>query len=287
MLVANLAGTSTLTKTALAKKLGISRALLYYHHKQPAIDEEVKQQIEAVWVNHPAYGHKRLAAELKLNKKRILRVMHKFGMKPYRRRVHPPPKTADQGKRAVKILNISKVLCPVAPSIVWVSDFTYIRYNEKFIYLATVMDLYTREIVGWNVSRYHNSELVLGALEDAVQRTGTTPLYLHSDQGSEYESQKYQAVAKQLTITLSMSDKGSPWQNGFQESFYSGFKLDLGSTNQFTELGELIEAIHATINYYNTKRRHSSLKNMSPADFHATYTRNQLKGELSPRKLGA
>ena len=76
------------TKTDLAKKLGVSRSSLYYKHKRPALDEEVKRQIEAVLVNHPAYGHKRIALELKLNKKRILRVMKKYGIKPYRRRVH-------------------------------------------------------------------------------------------------------------------------------------------------------------------------------------------------------
>ena len=286
MLVDHLVQTSTMTKVALAKKLGISRALLYYHHKRPAIDEEVKQQIEAVWVNHPAYGHKRLAAELKLNKKRILRVMHKFGMKPYRRRVRPPTKTADLNKPPAKVINVTKLLCPLAPDIVWVSDFTYIRFNEKFIYLATVMDLFTREIVGWYISRYHNTSLVLGALDDAVARTKSVPKYLHSDQGSEYDSQEYQALAIKLAISISMSDKASPWQNGFQESFYAGFKLDLGQTDRFEELGELIEAIHQTMFYYNHQRRHSSLGNIPPTEFHNNYTRSRLIAENMPRKEG-
>ena len=286
MLANSITPTGSVTKTELARKLGIARSLLYYHHKRPLIDLEVKAQIESVWIKHPAYGHKRLAPELKLNKKRLLRVMHKFGMKPYRRRIHPPPKTDDLGKPAVEIVNVSKILCPIAPYIVRVSDFTYIRFQDKFIYLATVMDLFTREIVGWNIFRFHNSELVLGALRDAVKRTGRTPLYLHSDQGSEYDSQDYDELVKKLTIILSMSDKGSPWQNGFQESFYSQFKVDLGRTDRFEELGELVEAIHQGVVYYNEERRHSSLGNISPAAFHKDYTRRQLSTDKSSNKWG-
>jgi transposase InsO family protein len=278
-------GSSQLTKTELAKKLGISRALLYYKHKRPALDEEVKQQIESVWTKHPAYGHKRLALALKLNKKRILRVMKKFGMKPYRRRLSKPIKIADLGKPALAVVNVSKLLCPLAPNIVWVGDFTYIRFQEKFIYFATIMDQFTREIVGWNISRYHNSELVVGALEDAFKRRTHVPVYLHSDQGSEYDSQMYQNTLKQLGIQLSMSDKGSPWQNGFQESFYSHFKLDLGRTDRFEHLGELGAALHQAVLYYNEERLHSVLK-MTPKAFAQLNTRNHLSTDNTPSLLG-
>ena len=155
------------TKTDLAKKLGVSRSSLYYKHKRPAVDEEVKRQIEAVLVNHPAYGHKRIALELKLNKKRILRVMKKFGIKPYRRRVHPIKKD-DLGKAPSHHLNLICEFCPIVPDVVWVADFTYIRFHEYFIYVATYMDLYSREIVGWHISRYHTSSLVLAAWEHAL-----------------------------------------------------------------------------------------------------------------------
>ena len=96
--------------------------------------------------------------------------------------------------------------------------------------------------MGFNVSRFHNSELVLGALEDAVSKTILLG-YLHSDQGSEYDSQKYTTLAEGLGIKISMSAKSSPWENAYQESFYSQFKVDLGRTDRFNELGELIEAI--------------------------------------------
>jgi len=243
------------TKTELARKLGIARSSLYYRHKRPAIDEEVKKQIEAVLADNPAYGHKRIALALKLNKKRILRVMKKFGLKPYKRRVKKPGKKGDQGKPATKYQNLIKSLKPSRRNEIWVSDFTYLKFGEKFIYLATIMDLVTREIVGFNVSRFHNSELVLGALEDAV-RKNNPPDCLHSDQGTEYDSQKYTNLAESLGIKISMSAKSSPWENTYQESFYSQFKVDLGRTDRFNEIGELIEAISQALLYYNTKRIH-------------------------------
>ncbi len=264
-----------ITKTALAHKLGVSRSSLYYKHKRPAVDEEVKRQIESVLTAHPSYGHKRIAIELKLNKKRILRVMKKFGIRPYRRRVKKLRKKADEGKPAVTYMNVYKSLCPIAPFVVWVSDFTYIRFGSYFIYLATIMDMYTREIVGWNISRFHNQELILGALKDAISRCNSkVAIYFHSDQGSEYDSQTTTTFVITLGMMVSMSDKASPWQNGFQESFYSQFKVDLGDPNRFEVLGELIEAIHLTINDYNTDRIHTTLK-MSPENYRLRYFKNR------------
>jgi transposase InsO family protein len=260
-----------ITKTQIAKKLGVSRQSLYYQKKRPLIDEEIKRQIEAVLIEHKAYGHKRIAPELKLNKKRILRVMKKFNIKPYRRRVKKPFKKEDMGKAAEEdAINIYKLLCPIAPNVVWVSDFTYIKFQGRFIYLATIMDMYTREIIGVAISRFHNQNLVMEAFMDAQRKTKTHPLFLHSDQGSEYTSDAYKAYVKSCGIQISFSDKGSPWQNGFQESFYGKFKVDLGHMEQFKSIGELIEAIYQTIYYYNNKRRHTSL-NMNPVQFKLNY----------------
>jgi len=260
-----------ITKSQIAKKLGVSRQSLYYQKKRPLIDEEVRRQIEAVLAENKAYGHKRIAPELKLNKKRILRVMKKFNIKPYRRRVKKPFKKEDLGKAPeTDGVNIYKLLCPIAPNIVWVSDFTYIKFEGRFIYLATIMDMYTREIVGIAVSRFHNQNLVMEAFMDAEKNTKTHPVYLHSDQGSEYTSDNYKTYVKSKKILLSFADKASPWQNGFQESFYGKFKVDLGYMEQFKSLGELIEGIYQTMHYYNNKRRHTSL-NMSPVQFRINY----------------
>lgn len=271
----------TVTKTELARKLGIARSSLYYRHKRPAIDEEVKRQIESVLTDNPAYGHKRIALALKLNKKRILRVMKKFGIKPYKRRIKKPRKKEDEGKPATKYQNLIKEVIPTKRNQIWVSDFTYLRFKEEFIYLATIMDLFTREIVGFNVSRFHNSELVLGALEDATGKNNP-PDFLHSDQGTEYDSQKYTNLAEGLGIKISMSAKSSPWENAYQESFYSQFKVDLGRTDRFSQLGELIEAISGTLLYYNTKRIHTTLK-MSPEEYRK---KSQEMKDSSSRKKG-
>lgn len=259
-----------LTKKALAKELGVSRSGLYYKRKRELIDEEVKLQVEAVMTDHPRYGHKRIALKLKLNKKRIRRVMKKFNLKPYRRRAAKPRKAADEGKAPTQYSNLIWKFCPIRVNVIWVSDFTYIKYQGKFIYLATIMDLYTREIIGWNISRFHNTELVLGALQDALNRIQAIPIYFHSDQGSEYDSNAFLNLLTNLAILISMSKKASPWENGFQESFYSEFKMDLGDPNRFESLGELVEATHQTIYYYNNLRIHTTLK-MSPTDFKDKY----------------
>lgn len=276
--------TQKITKTQIAKKLGISRGSLYYQKKRPVLDDEIKRQIETVLMENKGYGHKRIAIELKLNKKRILRVMKKFNIKPYRRRPKKPRKKEDEDKKALKnTINIYKLLCPIAPNIVWVSDFTYIKFRGRFIYLATIMDMYTREIIGVAISRFHNQNLVMEAFMDAEKKTDAHPQYLHSDQGSEYTSDDYKTYVSSKQIILSFADKGSPWQNGFQESFYSGFKLDLGHINRFELLGELIEAIHQTLYYYNNKRIHTALK-MSPIQFRLLYQK-RVSGRLS-KQLG-
>lgn len=259
-------------KSELARKLGVSRSTLYYHRKRPEIDEEVKRQIESVLTDNPAYGHKRIAIELKLNKKRILRVMKKYGIKPYRRRVKKPIKKDDLGKPQSAFKNEIKRFCPIHPTIVWVTDFTYVKFQGKFIYLATIMDLFTREIIGVNISRFHNRQLVLGALIDTIDTVGVLPKYLHSDQGSEYDSQDYVVYAKSRGIIISMNNKASPWENGHKESYYSGFKLDLGNVNRFEEIGELIENIYLTVYYYNNKRIHTKLKT-TPVNFRRCFER--------------
>ena len=112
--------------------------------------------------------------------------------------------------------------------------------------------------------------MVKEALLDSIQRTGQVPSLIHSDQGSEYKSKKYQNFLKSNQIKCSMSSKASPWQNGYQESFYGSFKEELGNTKEFENLGELVEAIHQTINYYNKERIHTALKT-SPTKFYQNH----------------
>jgi len=254
------------TKTALAHKLGISRGMLYYKHRKPVEDEKLKVEIEKVLFDHPSYGHRRIAMELGLNRKRIRRIMKKFHLMPKRRRNQKLIKPDDLGKPETGYINLIKNFCPIRSNIVWVGDFTHIRFGDCWVYLATVMDIYTREIVGWHLANTHAKDLVIDAFLDALDKRRQAPVYFHSDQGSEYESDEYLKLLEDQGIIISMSRKSSPWENGYQESFYSGFKLDLGPTNHYQDLGELIEAVARTIHYYNTERIHTKLKT-SPEKF--------------------
>ena len=252
-----------LTKTSLAKQQGISLSSLYYKPKLPQKDWFLKNQIEQVLHQHPSYGHKRLALELHINKKRIRRVMKLIGIKPYRRRGRKFRKPKDLG--IVHQNLIQQMPFPDKQNIIWASDFTYIPFHSRTVYLATIKDVFDRRIAGWSLLTSHTAQLTINALIDAVEKHGR-PEVLHSDQGSEYKSRVYCGFAQSLGIKLSMSHKGSPWENGYQESFYSHFKVDLGDSNRFKTLGELAAEIFLQIHYYNTRRIHTKLK-MPPQQY--------------------
>ena len=196
--------------------------------------------------------------------------MKLFGLKPLRTR-KPPFKPEDKNQAPMDIPNLLKETTIDAPNIAYASDFTYLPYFGKFIYLATIEDVFTREILGWEVSTKHNTDLVAQAMKNAL-RYNLAPKLAHSDQGSEYRSRIYRALLKCFGIECSMSQKASPWQNGKQESFYSEFKLELGHPEAYPTLGELIEAIAKQIHYYNHKRIHTAL-HCPPAVFAAKFTK--------------
>ncbi len=247
------------SKAALARELGISRQSLYYTPTLPGKDMTLKASIEHVMADHRAYGHKRIAMELGINKKCVLRVMKLFGLQPQRRRKKHPEKPQDRGAAPMEIPNRIQGLLVTRPNQIWVADFTYLPYQNRFVYLATVEDLFTRKILGWSVSVRHTADLVTDALLDAMSRH-CKPEIFHSDQGSEYRSELFLGTLKQEKILPSMSEKASPTQNGFKESFYSQFKLELGHPDCHETMGELIEAIALQIHYYNTSRIHTALK---------------------------
>lgn len=133
-----------------------------------------------VMEEHPAYGHKRIAIALGCNKERILRVMKKFQLTPLLQRAKKPFKREDTGINVRPCFNYQKNLCPLIPGVVWASDFTYLWFQGTFLYLATVIDIVSKEIVGCAVGNFHTTELVLRALKNALQYK-PPPQYLHSD----------------------------------------------------------------------------------------------------------
>lgn len=255
---------SQTSKTLRARELGVSRQSLYYKPKQPDKDWRLKCQIEEV-LRQPgkhSYGSPRVASELKRNHKVVERVMKLFGIKAYRRRGGKYKK----GKK-IKLIypNLLLIKCPSYENHIWVSDFTRIYFKNVVVYLCTVMDLYTRKIVGLSVYTTHAVQLVLSAFMSAIN-SSPRPEIFHSDNGSEYDSAIFTEALKTVGVLISRSALGCPWENGYQESFYSQFKIDLGDPNRFKNLGELVYEIYRQIYLYNNTRIHTSLK-MSPVQF--------------------
>jgi len=270
-------------KKAMARAMGVSRSLIYYHHKQPVKDWQIKQQIEKVLREFPSYGHKRIARLLARNKKSVLRVMHVFDIKPYRRRGKKwrKPKKKELEPYPNKLIQIP---FPSAPSSVWMADFTHVGWKRLTIYIATVMDLFSRKIVGLAVRTNHSKDLVISAFCSAILNHPIPGMH-HSDQGSEYLSKDYIDLLLNLGVEISMSNAGCPWENGYQESFYSQFKVDLGDPNRFEGLGELVCEIYRTVWIYNNRRIHTALK-MPPIVFENNFRHQFLIAETVSKEMG-
>jgi transposase InsO family protein len=166
----------------------------------------------------------------------------------------------------------------------WVQDFTHLRFMGEEHYLAVVLDLRTRQVVGWRLGTRHRSELTLAAVLDALSKH-PAPTILHSDQGTEYLSFRHQELCARMEITLSCSKRASPWQNGFMERWFGNFKLELGNISHYKDLAQLHGAVALAIFYYNTKRIHSALK-MSPAAYAATLKQSQDGKDRVLQKMG-
>jgi transposase InsO family protein len=252
----------TESKTLRVRELGMYRSSLYYKQKKPEEDWKLKCRIEEVLREHPSYGSRRLALHLKLNRKGVKRVMNVFGIKAYRRRGKKFKKTKN-----IKVVypNLLLTTSPQYENHIWVTDFTYIYWEDKTIYVATVIDLFTRKVVGLAVYTTHATQLVISALMSALHNN-SRPLIFHSDNGSEYNSEIFINALNIVGTRISRSAPGCPWENGYQESFYDKFKIDLGDPNRFKTLGELVYEIYHRIYVYNNTRIHTAPK-MSPVQF--------------------
>ncbi len=239
------------------------------------------EQLLAAHAEHPFYGVRRLALHLGWSQNKTRRI---------RTKAHVVIPTASKKRRSRGV----KAEIAAPPNILqryaafrnearpqdgmdysgmvecggWVQDFTYLWFQGQWYYLAVVLDLKTRQIMGWALGARHSSELTLAALTNALQKY-PPPAILHSDQGSEYLSYQHQELCDRYEIQLSCSAKSSPWQNGFMERWFGNFKLELGSLGHYQDLAHLHEAIALQVHYYNTKRIHTAL-GMSPAAYAAS-----------------
>ena len=186
-------------KLKVLEHLNIPRSSFYYISVLEEKDLSLKKKIEEVLESNPSYGHKRIALELNLNKKRIRRVMKKYNIRPRRKR--RKPYKSRNNEKSVASPNLLVSLFPLYKNHIWITDFTYLKWRSGWVYVCTVIDLYTREVLGISIKTNHSSLLVSEALLNALQ-TKPSPLLIHSDQGSEYKSRLFRMSQVEKAIRV-------------------------------------------------------------------------------------
>lgn len=259
--------------------MGCSRSASYYVSKQAPKDWALKVRIEALLREQPGYGYRRVALALRINKKRAQRVMQLFGIKAYRRR----GKRFRHARRTLtkRYANLLFGVMPAFPNHVWVSDFTELTWQGKKLFLCTVTDLWSREVVGWSLLTTHSAVLVLQTLCTALLHR-PRPGIFHSDNGREYDARVVTDLLARVGAAISRIHPGCPWENGYQEGFYSQFKTELGDPSRFRSLGELVAEIHRLTYAYNHTRIHSALK-MPPAVYAERTAHQRVGGTILAR----
>lgn len=237
--------------------------------------------LQAAHIANPFYGVRRLCLQLgwSRNKTRRIRTLAAVTAATYRRsstrqtsptaEIAAPPNAL---KPYVRFITpdrpqAGQTYCAMTNSGAWVQDFTHVRCGRQWYYLAVVIELASRRVVGWSVGAAHDTSLTLSALRRALKQHAPPPI-LHSDQGSEYLSYVHRDLCHAYGMTLSCSAKSSPWQNGFMESFFGKFKPELGSPARYNTPETLFEIVAKNIYHYNHTRIHTKLK-MSPAAYAA------------------
>ena len=263
----------------MCKVLGLSKSG-YYNRKKNGIGKREKQRElllkeikEIYWESRGVYGSPRITEELKrrgisCNKKRISRIMQSEGIraktvKRYKRT------TNSNHKREIKENLVKQNFVIHRPNRVWVSDITYIRTMEGWLYLAAVLDLYSRRVVGWRLDKYLHSELVEKALLRALEeRKIEKGIVFHSDQGIQYTSSGLRKILSQNQMIQSMSKKGNCYDNAVAESFFHTLKSEHVNFKKFkTRLEAKLSIFDYIELFYNRKRLHSSIGYKSPVEF--------------------
>ena len=269
---------------AACELLELPRSSHYYQPIQ--VDEsEMEEKIEEIAEQFPTYGTRRITHqlrrppnEMRVNRKRVHRIMAKkkllLPVKGRKCRTTDSKHTYPRYPNLVKDLEISH------PEQLWVSDITYIRLFQDFVYLAIIMDVFTRTIRGWCLSRTLDQELTLTALRAALATH--TPEIHHSDQGVQYAAYAYTDLLKLHGIQISMATAGKAEENGYAERFMRTIKEEEVYLSEYLNFGDAVQQIRCFIeDVYNTRRIHSSLGYLTPAEFEFTWWQSQLT-EASP-----
>ena len=260
---------------ALCQMTGLNRAGFYrwrVPRQELPVEMEIRDQMQKVALAWPTYGYRRITHALQhrgfdINHKRVLRMLREDNLLCVRRRAFVV--TTDSRHNLPVYPNLAAKMRPTAINQLWVADITYIRLRTEFIYLAVVLDAFSRRVIGWALGRTLEAGLAIAALRMALDQRRPDPgLVHHSDRGVQYAAQNYTELLKQRQAILSMSRKGNPYDNAACESFMKTLKYEEVYRNEYRDLrdaaaqiGEFLEQV------YNRQRLHSALGYLPPAEF--------------------
>ncbi len=253
----------------LCQVLNYPRSQVYYEPQPPPDETEIKDAIVSLCGQHPTHGYRCITAMLKLqghdvNHKRVARLMREMGLagkQPVKRK-----RTTNSNHAFQRYPNLVMNLTIERPDQVWVGNITYIRLQQEFVYLAVLMDVFTRSIRGWHLARSMEVSLTITALNRGLGRG--RPEIHHSDQGVQYAASEYVRLLQQHEVKISMAEVGQAWQNGYAERLMRTIKeegVNLSEYRNFTEAYEEIEQFLEDA--YMKKRIHSSLGYLTPDEY--------------------
>jgi len=260
--------------------VGMARST-YYYRSRARDESQIGIDLEQVAGQYPKYGTRRITHQLRrapygyqINRKHVQRLMReKKLLRPVKRTKY---RTTNSQHPYPRYPNLMKDMEVVRPEQAWVSDITYIRLGRGFVFLAVIMDVFTRTIRGWNLSRNLDVDLTLTALRNALSLC--IPETHHSDQGIQYAAQAYTDLLKKYSIQISMAAQGKPEENGYAERLMRTIKEEEVDLSEYRDLDDAREQIGCFIDQvYMQKRIHSALGYLTPVEFEANWRRAQLQ----------